>query len=60
MARVLLCCVDDSQEGREAARVAARLAQRLEAAVVLLHVGAAAGTGVGAAPLGRAPGRGRA
>ena len=40
MAGVLLCCVDDSQEAREAARVAAELAERLEASVVLLHVGA--------------------
>lgn len=54
MARVILCCVDDSQEAREAARVAAGLAKRLEASVVLLHVGAATGApGVGAAPLGR-------
>lgn len=54
MAGVILCCVDGSAEARDAARVAAALAARLDGEVVLLHVAAhTTAPGVGAAPLGR-------
>jgi nucleotide-binding universal stress UspA family protein len=53
MADVLLCCVDDSDEARVAARVAGALARQLDLEVLLLHVATeASASGVGVVPPG--------
>jgi nucleotide-binding universal stress UspA family protein len=54
VASVIVCCVDDSDGARNAARVAGVLAERLGSRVVLLHVAArTTAPGVSAAPLGQ-------
>jgi nucleotide-binding universal stress UspA family protein len=54
MASFIVCCVDNSDVSRNAARVAAALAVRLEAGVLLLHVAArTTAPGVSTAPLGQ-------
>jgi nucleotide-binding universal stress UspA family protein len=54
MARSILCCVDDSQEARDAVRVARGLADRLALDLVLLHVAPPiTQPGVSAAPRGQ-------
>lgn len=54
MASVIVCCVDDSDGARNAARVAGVLAGRLDARVVLLHVAArTTAPGVSVAPRGQ-------
>ena len=54
MARSIVCCVDDSSEAHDAARIARGLASRLDLPLVLLHVAPAIEQpGVGAAAYGR-------
>lgn len=54
MGDVLLCCVDDSDEAREAARVAGRLAGGLDLDVLLLHVASRpTAPGVSTVPMGQ-------